>query len=159
MFFWWKSTSTKCEANLQSTINICINLQALIVRLIRLETDDLSYNHLHHILPFNGHIWLWKLYTLFSFKCWMEIITIFVGRNLEILREGLIKKNILFMEFSIMGWPPPPVLEKKHVFDAWLSTRDFWIPLKYFKLVERPAHTLYTVVQPCTTLNTVAKQL
>ena len=29
-----------------------------------------------------------------------------------------IKKNILFMEFSIMIRPPPLVMEKKHFYDA-----------------------------------------
>ena len=47
--------------------------------------SNLSYNHFHHILLFNGHIWLWLLRTLFPFKCWQKTITFFGGRNIEIL--------------------------------------------------------------------------
>ena len=39
-----KSTSTLREANLQSTIQLCINLHAIIGRLIKLETDDLLFH-------------------------------------------------------------------------------------------------------------------
>ena len=50
------------------------------------------------------------------------------------LREGFNKKIILFMEFSIMG-RPPPVMKKTHFSDAWFSTRDFRNPSKCLKLV------------------------
>ena len=45
--------------------------------------------------------------------------------NFNILREAFNKKTHFFYGIFHNGQTPPPVMEKKHFFDAWFLTHDF----------------------------------